>query len=198
MASGEIFAIISEVSKMLLEHGFSPKNVSMALSKVGKALKVDRVYVFENDHELQARDLTLSQRYEWSAVSAEPQLDNPELQNLPYKDAAPSYQGPLSRGEHITGIVRKMPSPTRELLESQNIKSILICPIIMDAHEWWGLVGFDDCRNERVWPSEEIAVLKTLSRALAGALRHKEVHKRFSSVQSQLRDAIQRCSALVG
>jgi len=100
---------------------------------------------------------------------------------------------PLSSGKSLQGTPRDFPSPARELLESQEIRSLLVCPIIVGG-EWWGFVGFDDCRTERQWPPMQVSVLQALSNALAGSLRHAKLRNMLSGVQTQLRTIIARCA----
>jgi len=54
----------------------------------------------------------------------------------------------------------------REILEEQNILSILIIPLFYQD-DFLGFIGFDDCTNERNWNQEEISVLKTLANNIA-------------------------------
>ncbi|MFY1827243.1 GAF domain-containing protein [Myxococcus fulvus] len=187
------FSALMNVSQLLLEKGFEPGNVTHALGQVGAALDVDRVYIFENSTAPDGR-LLCSQRYEWTAASAAAQQDNPELQGVPYDAVMPSWVEPLSSGRVLKGAPRDFPSPARELLESQHIRSLLVCPIVLGG-EWWGFVGFDDCRTERTWPGEESHVLQALSNALAGSLRHARLRNTLNSVQTQLRTIIERCAA---
>ncbi|NTX07559.1 GAF domain-containing protein [Myxococcus sp. CA040A] len=192
MAS-KAYAAIMNVSQLLLDKGFEPQNVSEALGQVGAALDVDRVYIFENSKAADGK-LLCSQRYEWTAASTSAQLDNPELQNVPYDEVLPSWVPPLSSGQVVKGHPRDFASPARELLESQDIRSLLVCPITLGG-EWWGFVGFDDCRTERAWPTAESAVLQALSNALAGSLRHARLRSALSGVQTQLRAIIERCAS---
>ncbi|MCK8501869.1 GAF domain-containing protein [Myxococcus fulvus] len=187
------FSALMNVSQLLLEKGFEPGNVTSALGQVGAALDVDRVYIFENSTAPDGK-LLCSQRYEWTAASASAQQDNPELQNVPYDEVMPSWVEPLSSGRVLKGAPRDFPSPVRELLESQDIRSLLVCPIVLGG-EWWGFVGFDDCRTERTWPGEESHVLQALSNALAGSLRHARLRNTLNSVQTQLRGIIERCAS---
>jgi GAF domain-containing protein len=161
---------IVQASQHLLKNGFGPESVSEALRLVGVGLKVDRVYVFEDGFENGER--TCSQRFEWSANGISAQIDNPELQNLPYSIAAPDWAQSFDRGEVIKGATRNFQKTTREILESQGIKSVLVCPIYVDRKSCWGFVGFDDCTSERVWPDELVESLKQLANSLASALRY--------------------------
>lgn len=192
MAS-QAYDALMDVSRLLLDKGFEPRNVAEALGQVGAALDVDRVYVFENSKDVDGK-LLCSQRYEWTAASASAQLDNPVLQNVSYEEALPSWVQPLSSGQVVKGRPREFTSPVREVLESQDIRSLLVCPITVGG-EWWGFVGFDDCRTERAWPEAESSVLQALSNALAGSLRHARLRSALTGVQAQLRAIIDRCAS---
>lgn len=179
---------IIQASQHLLKNGFGPESVSEALRLVGVGLKVDRVYVFEDGFENGQR--TCSQRFEWSASSVSAQLDNPELQNLPYAVAAPGWAETFDRGEALKGLAREFPSPTREILESQSIKSVLVCPIRVDRKSCWGFVGFDDCTTDRVWPNQEVEALKQLANSLASALRYHQTMAVLEQSRKVLQDLV--------
>jgi len=49
----------------------------------------------------------------------------------------------------------------------------------MVGRQWWGFLGFDDCKEERDWSSEEIHVLKTAAALIAGAVESEEAHERI-------------------
>lgn len=180
------------VTQALLEHGFEPKTVAEALGKVGAALDVDRVYIFENRPGPDGK-LLCNQRFEWTAAKASAQLDNPELQNVAYEKVIPSWPPVLSKGQVLFGVPQDFPSPAKELLESQDIKSLLVCPIMV-GRDWWGFVGFDDCRTERRWMAADIEVGQVLASALAGSLRHALLRSKLTGVKSQLQTIIQRCN----
>lgn len=177
---------VVEASRLLLSRGFDKETVTAALGMVGQGASVDRVYIFENGGTPDAP--TCSQRYEWSE-SVEPQMDNPLLQDLPYREMAPGWEEVLSADGVICGLTREMAPEARAVLEEQSIQSLLVCPIFLDQR-WWGFVGFDDCHSPREWPQTEIDLLRRFSRALAGALKHFEVKSRMALAREQLRRLI--------
>ena len=188
----DIFRVIGKTSKDLLASGYTPTGVSSALKRIGYALGVDRVYVFENVKDTTG-ELCCSQRYEWSATSVEAQIDNPELQMIPYRAVLPAWVEPLSHDRPFYGLVRDMDAATQDILLPQEIISILICPITISG-QWWGFVGFDDCHTPREWHHKEIHVLSLLARSLAGALRHGQMKQTLEAARAQLRDVVTFCS----
>jgi non-heme chloroperoxidase len=193
MTSHDVFSEIAAASKYLLEAGFTPTSVGRALAMVGHATRVDRVYIFECQPGPAGVGLLASQRYEWSGGAAA-QIDNPELQDVPLREMAPGWEEQLVSGEAIEVRTREAPPPLHELLASQQILSLLVCPITAGA-ELWGFVGFDDCHRERTWPERELAVLRALARSFGGALRHVKMRLSLAQTRLSLKDVIARCEA---
>ncbi len=144
------------------------------LAKMGRATDVSRVYIFEN-HPDDAGDLCMSQKFEWTAAGISTELENPELQNLPY-DAAGfgRWRTVLGSNQILSGRVSAMPDVERAVLEPQEIRSIIVIPIFVEE-KWWGFMGFDDCSRERTWSSAE----KDSLRAGADILGATIVRQRF-------------------
>jgi GAF domain-containing protein len=186
---------IYEVVRLLVAQGFGPASTSKALRLIGEAVRVDRVYVFENTTRAGGGELLMSQRYEWSAASATPQLDNPDLQGLSYRDNLPSWVAPLRAGEPVSGLVRAMSRAEQAILAPQDIQSILVCPVSFNGR-WWGFVGFDDCQNRRDWSPSEVALLRGLSTALAAGLRHASTRQSLGDARGALREVIRQCERL--
>jgi GAF domain-containing protein len=177
---------VLDAARHLLKNGFAAEAVTAALGIVGEGAGVDRVYLFENSVDGE----TCSQRFEWSG-GAPPQLDNPELQDLPWKALAPSWPGILAGDGVIGGLVADMDPAIQGLLREQGIISLLVCPILLDGR-WWGFVGFDDCHSDRLWPDEEVALLRSLARALAGVMRHEQTKSRLDLARQQLQEILAR------
>ncbi|MCX8066738.1 MAG: GAF domain-containing protein [Anaerolineae bacterium] len=146
------------------------REVPAVLADLGKATDVSRVYVFEN-HLGPDGDLLTSQRYEWAAPDATPQIDNPDLQNFSYaKWGFQRWVDRMSRGEAVWGLVRDFPPSEQEILIAQDIRSIAVVPIFV-GREWWGFIGFDECRFERKWAEGEINTLQAAANLIGAAIQ---------------------------
>jgi diguanylate cyclase (GGDEF)-like protein/PAS domain S-box-containing protein len=142
--------------------------VGAALATLGQTVSADRSYIFENHIDPASGAPLLSQRYEWCADAATPQIDNPEMQNLSYDATLPGWYAVLRTGAAIAGLVRDLPEAQRALLAAQEIRSILLLPIQVDS-DFWGLIGFDDCHTDRVWTQVEENILRTAAAAIGHA-----------------------------
>ena len=159
-------------NQLLVVDDFSEAMESV-LETLGWAADVDRVYLFENATDPVSGLLTTSQRLEWTAGGATVQIDNPELQDLPYEDFSPRWEATLSEGDVIKGVVRDFPESERAVLEPQDILSIIIVPILTDE-AFWGFIGFDDCRQERVWTDEEEAILLAIASDISARIERRD------------------------
>lgn len=147
-----------------------------AIKLIGQSAKADRVYLFENCiDEITGKQFT-SQKFEWTSDSCEPQIDNPELQNVQFDDIS-YFIDPLIKGNSFIGMVSKMEDQSvKALLESQNIKSIIVLPLSIGS-KFWGFIGFDNCTREREWTDAEEAILKAFINSVARAIEKGMVEK---------------------
>ena len=131
-----------------------------ALQLIGKHLDVSRVYIFEDS----PTGLTTSNTYEWCNEGIEPQKD--ELQELPY-DVMPSWKKLLQeKGMVFSEDISDLPQDLIDILEPQDIKSILVLPLI-GRNKQIGFIGFDECSKKRKWRQAEIELLRTISNLLS-------------------------------
>lgn len=79
----------------------------------------------------------------------------------------------LSAGRLIVGLVKDLPSKEKELLDLQNILSVLIVPIFV-RDQFWGFIGFDDCLKERIWGKNEEAILIAAAASIGGAINRNK------------------------
>ncbi len=165
-----ILAALAHGARVLFNNRDKQSAMERALAELGEAVGADRVYVFENHHDETTGRLLASQRHEWCALGVEPQLDNPAMQNMDYETVIPGFRSSLERGQAVHGLVAEIPEPERSLLQSQNILSIVVVPIIMEG-EFWGQIGFDDCSQERRWTEAEINALGIAAATIGAAIR---------------------------
>lgn len=175
---------IAKVISVLFKYDDWELALDNSFGIVGEAVSVDRVYYFENYFYPETNEGFANQKLEWAAVNTHPQLNNPELQDLPFV-MIQDFIIPLSDKKPFIAIVSQMPhSQTKELLMAQHIKSILVLPIFIKDY-FYGFIGFDDCNKEREWREDEISFLKTLTSKLASAI---EKRRNLLDLQNALRE----------
>jgi hypothetical protein len=140
--------------------------INDTLALVGSFLDVDRVYVFEYDHE--KKDAIYS--YEWCNRNVEAQIDNVKSSNM--EDLMDDLVNKHLEGENViienVSLLDKNTLLYKQLVV-QDIKSMTTIPL-MDGQKCLGFVGYDDVRSERKWNDKETGLLKILAGMITNAL----------------------------
>ncbi|MFD2034200.1 histidine kinase N-terminal 7TM domain-containing protein [Belliella marina] len=178
---------IAIATKELLSNPDFSIATQKAITLLGEGACVDRAYLFENSIDDEGKRYS-SQRFEWSAKDVPPEINNPELQNLPmelYGEAVAF----LEQNQIYQAIVSEISDQgIKELLINQDIKSILLIPIFI-GQNFWGYVGFDDCTNERTWSEAEAALLLSFADSISSALERKNLEQSLVKSMQQAREA---------
>lgn len=149
--------------------------IDQMLARVGTWCGVDRAYLMRFTPDLSR----FTNTHEWTAEGVRPEIDS--LQDVS-SDAIPAMLDMLQRGETaIVPSVALMPdawSVEQQLLMSQDIRSLLVLPILHGEH-LIGLIGFDAVKQERAWRDQEVGVLRVLANLVGSALNHSEMEKRL-------------------
>jgi diguanylate cyclase (GGDEF)-like protein len=185
-AREEILHALAKAARMLFSATDKQEVMTPALEVLGRSVRADRVYVFENHNDPGTGELLASQRYEWCRPGIRPELDNPAMQGMSYERLIPNFRRLLESGKAVHGLVADMPMPEHELLAPQDIQSIVVVPIFIDG-KFWGQVGFDDCSRPRQWSQPEIDALEIAAGVIGGAIssiRIEEELRRLVSTDS--------------
>lgn len=183
---------VAEATSHLLTHQDLIEAINQALAILGRMAHVDRVYIFENHpHAAEQDEYAISQRFEWVDAGIESQIDNLDLQYLPWREAGFSrWYETLSKGGIIAGSIYEFPTSERAILKAQQIRSLLVVPIFMDD-TFWGFIGFDDCQTERNWSTEEKTTLRTMAASIGGALAREKTKDELALARDEALTAAQ-------
>ncbi len=173
-------ATAAATSELLIEADLDAA-IQRGLTYLGLATGVDRVYYFENSYDADGHGF-MSQRFEWNSDTSSPQINNPDLQNVPF-DATPEFIEAIRSDESFVAHVADLADTSlKEMLAAQEIISILILPI--HAHgRFAGFVGFDDCVQRREWSESEYSILKAFSVSLSSAVERRETQEELAAAK---------------
>lgn len=147
-----LMKIATEYINIPLDH--VPDAINNALRDIGLFVDADRVYIFDYDFRRQ----TCSNTYEWCNTDINPEIDN--LQDVPLAEL-PDWVNAHKNGRKMQiDDVLALPADNavRQILEPQSVQSILTLPL-MSGNDCIGFVGFDSCRHNRTYNSDEIGLL---------------------------------------
>ncbi|MCL2047805.1 MAG: ATP-binding protein [Defluviitaleaceae bacterium] len=138
------------------------------MKELSEALKVDRMYIWENteiDGEVYA-----TRKYEWSENV--PSVHSIPLEKVPYSEL-PALQGFLNNERAVNALVCDLSPVDQKNLALRGILSILVLPIKINNH-LWGFLGCDNCASERLFTASEEMILRCASLMFGNAYRHNQ------------------------
>ncbi len=152
------------------------------LDRLGRAAEVSRVTIFEV-HPGAGASLVQSCRYDWAEPGMALLSNDPRYQNMILSDEdRPGELGEWSRrrqrGEVVQATLREVAGYARQVFLEHGTLSFASVPIML-GDAWWGFLGFDDCKRERVWSPLEIDVLKTAAALIAGAIERTRASEKL-------------------
>lgn len=181
----------------LLTHHQYDTAIANALTALGMATNVDRVYIYEPQFCLGIDEKSMSIRFEWmrevAALSEEGESDRANPPYWPYligrASALSDWYNILAAGGSISGSLRDFSEAEREILQHCGITSLLIVPIRVD-HQFWGYIGFDNYQTERKWSEAEASILMAMATSIGGALQRQraEAKIRYQAFHDLLTD----------
>ena len=153
------------------------------MSLIADATSIDCVYLWKNN-TIDGK-LFCTQIFEWSPKKTVFADSTPYY----YDEVVPGWEETLSSGNYINKIVREMSKKEQEHLSPGGILSVLVIPIFID-NKFWGFVGFDDCREERIFTSEEESILHSASLLIANSYVRNEMLHEIIGKSAELEIAI--------
>jgi len=186
----QVLQAVSEVAELLLLSSFGSNPLPDALSILGKATNVSRVYIFEN---FNLEGATYSrQTLEWTADGIRSELENPALQAVPHTDSSfERWAGILSKGYPVYGLVKEMPVLEQEVLAPQGIISVMAVPIFVSG-QWYGFMGFDECLYDRRWSLSELNTLLTASNIIGAAIERQNNERELVLLNQTLEERVKQ------
>ncbi len=173
---------LAKFSQALLSE--EPDAIAKALNALLEASRAGRVTIFENFTDPEG-ELSMRQINEVCASGVAAVIDNPQLRHIRYRHFK-RWETSLSSGNAVYGLIAEFPKIEREYLEPPGILSILALPVFI-GQQWYGFIGFDDTRFERLWSDKDIRLLRTSAEIIGLYLGRKKSEQKIHEYQNQLR-----------
>ena len=202
-ARDKLLAAIARSAEELTTGKGWPEGVIDLMEDLGRITGVSRVWIFQT---IEAAPDYVIQDYpfEWADCPEHVQLDFPRFNMFRTNIEEDTYRAMVEsrkRGEWQSLITSSLPfGSVRSDQENQGILSMLTIPIMVEG-QWWGTLGFDDCRREYAWSDVEIALLRTASYLISGAVirdRLSAKTRQFSILQSLTESSTWECDLQSG
>ncbi len=184
---------IAEATKVLIskqdneEEGFNS-----ALSILGTAAEVDRVYIYKHQVSDETGEMFVSLLYEWSSETSESQINNLVLKKLSYsRFSSLNFYENLSEGKTLKFQIKNLPPNEQNVFIDRSIKSLILVPILIDG-KYWGFIGFDDCNSNRIWNDNEESLLITMASTLGALIKRNMIRDELIRKNEELDSAVMK------
>jgi PAS domain S-box-containing protein len=170
-----ILEAVRFVAEIFLESKRWEEGIDLALRQLGRTTGVSRVYIAEVQDVTQVPS-PMYLRWDWAEETVMPKRQfwgsdagaNPEEPH-----DMDEWQKRLREGISIQGSYFDFSHQEQGWLQRQDIQATVVVPIFVEK-KWWGLIGFDDCREPRIWSQAEVGALKVAAETLGAAIHHGE------------------------
>lgn len=201
-----ILAAVSFAAEKFLTATSWEDHIQVVLKRLGRAITVNRVYIFENQlldksttENVIAFDaahppLVMKQRYEW--MTNHTYQPTSKLEDRCYCEGFSRWQYLLSQGQPIYGLVKNFPESEAALLTEQAVLSTAIVPIFV-GNTWWGFMGFDDCVEARHWLPIIVETLKIAANTLGAAIRRVQIEEALRQSEERVRSFIESVDDII-
>ncbi len=186
---------IAEATKTLISINDAGTGFNAALSILGSAAEADRVYIFRHKEMEETGEQYMSILYEWTSEGTESQKNNPALFRLSYsRFQSLNFYEYFSEGKTLKFLIKNLPEHEKEVFVDSNIKSLILVPIMIDGI-YWGFIGFDECKTDRVWTDNEESLLITMASTLGAVIKRNNIIEELEAKNKELDAALIKAEA---
>jgi PAS domain S-box-containing protein len=190
----DMLEAIGFASEVLLKSPSWHGVVDEVLERFGVAARASRAYLFSNRRDEDGR-LLMSLETEWVAHGVGSTAHDPENTDYPYERGFSWWVTEMEAGNVVQVSVSQTQGEERADMEAEDIKSLVVVPVIAND-EWWGYLGLDDCQSERVWSSAEIEALKTAADTLGAAIGRTRAEAQRVEAETRYRKLVEAIPAV--
>ena len=170
----ELLTLVNQAAAILLAAS-DEEDVGNYLSEgiglISRHIDIDRVYIYRNEVVDGGLNFTLT--YNWIDNADSPEKNVPDDISFPYK-SVPGWEEKFRRGECVNGAIKNLTPAEQNFYKEYYIKSVLVIPVFLQE-QFWGIVSYNDYRNERFFADNELEILRSASMMMVNAIyRHDQ------------------------
>lgn len=179
----EILISVAAATNELLYNTDLEDAICKTVAIMSAGTEADQGFYFKMEHAND--DFYANHVYEW--LPNKPGLYNiKKLQKIP-RAAFPEAWNAIEKGNIYQTIISDMANsiPHKKVFVANGVKSTIFIPVVVNGKSI-SIIGFDDCKNPRIWSDYEIAILRTLANSVSHATSREYAKLKFQKTQDLL------------
>lgn len=173
-ARDEILHIIASSAKSAIASVDIESATKKILENIGLALEVSRAFIFE--FKGSKEELTLYRKIDWRNESAGNKEFVEKIPFFPLNPLTRRIYKLIESGNIYISTRSQVRKEKNEEFFPQNVESMLLVPIHV-GNRPWGIIGVDDCFEEREWELDDIESLNAVSGIFASMIMKEKQTK---------------------
>ncbi|MDM8516729.1 response regulator [Desulfobacterales bacterium HSG16] len=183
-----ILKSVSYMTETLFRSVSTKEVIPEILQRLGLATGVSRVYILEYQKDECVRPV-VKLYDQWTRQKIKPHTDNQLYTRLLLKNSDNmNWQERLEGNQSISGNLNDFSSYIRQALLDSGILAIALMPVFVEE-KLWGIIGFDECRQERYWTDPEIDALKAAVNNLGAAIQRRKTEQKLQQAKEHAEQA---------
>ncbi|MBL7735709.1 MAG: response regulator [Chitinophagaceae bacterium] len=172
----QLLQAVAEATHQLIINNSLEEAIGEAIQLLGIKMQVDIVNVFKNHFDHTTRQVQTSQMVHWDSLTGDVLSNNPDFQNKELTNETEMIKT-LMKEDIFCSHTKDIAEPClKKYFEEKKVKSVAVIPIFT-LNQFWGFVGFSDCKTEREWTITEFSILQSFSSTLAAAIERKQMEQ---------------------
>ena len=158
-----LLSYVSKINNHLLQYSSIDDALNLCIRDIGLEYNIDRCYILKNKNN---NDFVgLNYAYEWCDTGIKPYINHFDVDKI-LNNAFLSSDSILYKDKLRFGLGKDIDNKLlKKILEIRAVKSYFFIPIFSD-NVFWGFIGLEDCRSERIWGEKEIFVMRSIAKSL--------------------------------
>ena len=177
---------VVEVQRRLLAHESEGTLYPNILEPLCRAVTASRAYILDARHDDLER-LLVTYKAEWCMPGVSGQLGRPELKDLRLEELLRTDHALLlSAGQPLQFLASECPPRLQTALAARQVRATLLLPLRLHG-ELTGFLGFDNCKEARLWEEGIVSLLAGAAGALSLALEQRTTDALRERTEATLR-----------
>lgn len=188
---------ITESVRILITENDNEKGFNKALEMLGRAAEVNRVYIYKHMQDMDTGEMYFTPLYEWVSENTHSQIYDISLLRVSYsRFDSLKFIDNFTSGKTLKFLISSLPSNQQKIFIDDNIKSLILVPIMVDE-KYWGFIGFDECTRERIWTDNEESLLMAMAASLGSVIKNNNFRDEILMKNKELDIAVLKAESAV-